>query len=234
MIVYTLWLKYTTQSEGGIMLEKLELESFKNIRKEIYTFIILTFVLSSIFYYLIISEKTSDGIAFGLMWCPGLAAIVTRLYYNKNISGLGWKLCKAKYLIFALVLPLILCMIEYGIVWLSVTNSINYDFAKELSSTKKVPWVIVNLLGNIVFALGEEIGWRGLLVRHLAKITTFTKTAIYSGLIWAIWHYPVIIFTNYNSDTPVSYALLIYSIGLMLNGFIFVWCLAGSNFTWSR
>lgn len=204
----------------------------QKVRIEIFTFLILTFSLSSIFYYLITSGKASDGIAFGLMWCPGIAAIVTRLIYHKNIGGLGWKLGKPKYLIFALFLPLLLCFIEYSFVWLSVSDSIDYNFAKELFSTKKIPWVIVNLLGNIFFALGEEIGWRGFLVRHLAKLTTFTKTAILSGLIWAIWHYPVLIFTNYSKDTPVGYALIIFTIGLILNGFIFAWFVIKSGSVW--
>jgi uncharacterized protein len=37
------------------------------------------------------------------------------------------------------------------------------------------------LLGGIFLALGEEIGWRGLLVPQPARLTTFTKTALLSG-----------------------------------------------------
>jgi len=48
----------------------------------------------------------------------------------------------------------------------------------------------LGVLISCLTALGEEIGWRGFLVPQLASVTSFTKTALISGLIWAVWHYP--------------------------------------------
>jgi uncharacterized protein len=55
------------------------------------------------------------------------------------------------------------------------------------------------LLGGIFLALGEEIGWRGLLVPQLARLTTFTKTALLSGGIQAVWHWPFVLFAGFSS-----------------------------------
>ena len=58
---------------------------------------------------------------------------------------------------------------------------------------------------NLVFQGGEEIGWRGLLVPELAKMTSFTKTALISGIVWAAWHMPAIFLADYNSGgTPIE------------------------------
>jgi uncharacterized protein len=62
----------------------------------------------------------------------------------------------------------------------------------------------LGVLINCVPALGEEIGWRGLLVPELAKETTYVKTALISGGTWAVWHLPGILF----ADTTATWAHL--------------------------
>jgi len=44
---------------------------------------------------------------------------------------------------------------------------------------------------NGLFALGEELGWRGLLQRELAGLG-FARSSVIIGLIWGIWHAPLI------------------------------------------
>jgi membrane protease YdiL (CAAX protease family) len=45
---------------------------------------------------------------------------------------------------------------------------------------------------NLGSTLGEEIGWRGFLIFELRKVMSFKALSIVSGLIWAVWHYPII------------------------------------------
>jgi len=57
---------------------------------------------------------------------------------------------------------------------------------------------------------GEQLrhcAWRGdwlagFLVPQLAKVTSFTRLSLLSGLIWSLWHYPILLFADYNSGTP--------------------------------
>ena len=62
-------------------------------RKEVGTFLGLTFGLSAIFWALIISAGSlgaHGGIyVFALMWCPGVSALITRLIYQHNVRGEG-------------------------------------------------------------------------------------------------------------------------------------------------
>lgn len=50
---------------------------------------------------------------------------------------------------------------------------------------------------NMLFALGEEIGWRGYLYTLLGSKPVF-KTALIIGIIWGFWHTPAIILLGYN------------------------------------
>ena len=58
-------------------------------RKKILVFLFLTFAFSSIFYYLILSSGSLHPYSFGIMWCPGLAAILTQLIFQRSLRGLG-------------------------------------------------------------------------------------------------------------------------------------------------
>jgi membrane protease YdiL (CAAX protease family) len=55
---------------------------------------------------------------------------------------------------------------------------------------------------NLLATFGEEFGWRGFLVPALAKYDR-KKALILSGLIWGLWHWPVILMGhNYGLNYP--------------------------------
>ena len=82
---------------------------------------------------------------------------------------------------------------------------------------------IAGILPNCVAVLGEEIGWQGLLVTELAKVTTFAKTSFISGVIWAIWHCPLILFSDYRYTTPRWHAVICFTILVVGISFAFAW-----------
>jgi membrane protease YdiL (CAAX protease family) len=86
---------------------------------------------------------------------------------------------------------------------------------------------------SCVSALGEELGWRGLLVPELAKLTTFTRTALISGAIWALWHTPLILFADYNSGAPKPYAVLCFAVAVIGISFAFAWLRLRSGSVWT-
>ena len=81
-------------------------------------------------------------------------------------------------------------------------------------------------------ALGEELGWRGLLVPELAKITTFSKTALLTGLIWAVWHYPAIIFADYHGVAPRWFDLLSITTSILGMSIFTAWLRLKSGSIW--
>ena len=50
----------------------------------------------------------------------------------------------------------------------------------------------VGVVKNLGSTLGEEIGWRGFLIFELRKVMSFKALSIVSGVIWAIWHFPIL------------------------------------------
>jgi membrane protease YdiL (CAAX protease family) len=55
---------------------------------------------------------------------------------------------------------------------------------------------------NFVATFGEEFGWRAFLVPALTKFGN-KKALIISGIIWGVWHWPVIMMGhNYGLDYP--------------------------------
>ena len=56
---------------------------------------------------------------------------------------------------------------------------------------------------NAVFAFGEEIGWRGYLVK-LFEGQSFIRTSIITGGIWGLWHAPIILNGHNYPQHPVA------------------------------
>lgn len=52
--------------------------------------------------------------------------------------------------------------------------------------------VLMGITINAVFGFGEELGWRGLLQLEFAPLG-FWKSSALIGLIWGVWHAPIII-----------------------------------------
>src|SRR5262249_39581032 len=91
----------------------------------------------------------------------------------------------------------------------------------------------VGVIKSCTSALGEEIGWRGFLVPQLSKITSFTKTVLISGVIWSLWHYPVLIFGDYNSGTPTWYGLTCFTTMVVGISFVFAYLRLKSGSLWT-
>jgi hypothetical protein len=87
--------------------------------KKIVVFLALTSALSAIFYYFIIASGSIVGYTGGLMWCPGVAALLTQFIFQRNIRGLGWSIKPSRYWLVGYALPVGYGLMVYSIVWLT-------------------------------------------------------------------------------------------------------------------
>jgi membrane protease YdiL (CAAX protease family) len=201
--------------------------------QEILVFLALTVVLSALVYIPIIQAGTINGgqskFLGLLMLAPGLAAVITYLIFEHSLRPIGWRPGKISYLILGLVIPLVYCLFEYGLVWLTGLGKYNSQFPPDF------PAVLGTLLVNgTLSALLEEVAWRGFLVPKMIKLTSFTRTGILTGLIWAIWHFPLIIFTNVRSgNTPLPYSLVCFTIFVVGVSFAAAWLRLKSGSVWT-
>jgi membrane protease YdiL (CAAX protease family) len=71
--------------------------------------------------------------------------------------------------------------------------------SEELQASSNVPLLLVAGLGSaILLGMLEEIGWRGYLVPRLLPLGQ-TRALVISGLVWATWHMPFVIWFGYHS-----------------------------------
>ena len=219
-------------------------------RKRILTFLLLTFSLSGVFYYLIISGggmAHSKLLVAGLMWMPGVSAILTQVYYARTLRGLGWAWGHNKYNLQAYLLPIAYAFATYGLLWATGLVQFQADWAVDVlhkigleGLPKAVSFALAILLVGIMgtpqsmlTATGEEIGWRGFLTPHLAKETSYLKTSLIVGSIWSVWHYPILIWGGYNNGTEAWFGLLCFTVMVIGITFAFTWFRMRGGSLWS-
>ncbi len=222
----------------------------KTPRNKIIAFLVLTFTLSAIWYMLIISSGSAQAggglYELLLMWSPGIAALVVQFWFTRGLGGLGWRPGKPRYLAAGYFLPLLYGLVMYAIIWLTGLGGFSPQQLSETigqqigyQSQSPVVFTVVYffiaavplMIPGILSAVGEEIGWRGLLVPELAKVTTFTNAALISGVIWALWHMPLIPF-GYSNGVAPWFAIICFAIGVIGMSFAFAWLRLRSGSLW--
>jgi uncharacterized protein len=178
-----------------------------------------------------------------LMWAPALATFLTmRFVTHEKRDLLNLRLGAVKpYLVVALLLPLLFIAV-YGLTGLLGLGQPDWGlmgFQKMLAAVANgrpmqampSPWVIWPGLYlaalitapffNTLFALGEEIGWRGYL---LPKLIPLGKPRAYLmlGLVWSAWHWPLIVGGfNYGRNNPflgiLAFTVVTTGLGIYLS-----------------
>ena len=188
-------------------------------------FLAITLVVSGVFQALMIAANdigAADGnYVTGLMWAPALAAFLTVKIrqLDSQVLGLAWG--GNGYAAFSYVTPLAYLAIAYGLVWLLGFGSFPNPQALERIA-QRFGWTMTdplwfttayfvliattNAIETIARGLGEEIGWRGLLTPMMVDRFGFVGGSVLVGVIWALWHMPILLFANYNSETPWWFA----------------------------
>jgi len=209
------------------------------------------FLFSSVFYLLVLRAHTLGGAGgiyvTGIMWCPALAAFTTLWLNGRKASELGWKWPARQYALMSWYIPLVYAAITYAIVWIGGLGGFpNREFMQGLVGrmglhisplASTVVYVLLigsyGLIGSMGRALGEEIGWRGFLVPQLAKSFSFTTTALLSGIVWACWHYPILIWGDYNNGAPAWYGLTCFTVMVVAIAVVFAWLRLKSGSLWT-
>jgi len=219
-------------------------------QKKISLFLILTVFFSALSYFPMLRAGTV-GVQGGLfvltlMWSPGLAALLTQLIATHSLRGMGWRLVSVRWLGIAWILPVLYALPVYAFTWLTGLGifpnpSRIARLSEEYSSTSTATTVAIfvlfsltlDMVGPLLSALGEEIGWRGLFVPELAKLTSFTKTALISGIVWAAWHMPGIFLADLNdTGIPNMYAAAMFAVLIIALSFPFAWLTLKSGSLW--
>ena len=108
------------------MAEPATTPGLTNPKQVVAAYLVLVFALSSIFWY-IISARPQFAVDSGLlryssallMWCPAVAAIVTRLFFQRNLDGFGFKIGELRWWLLAIVIPIAVGLVMFGTAWVT-------------------------------------------------------------------------------------------------------------------
>jgi CAAX protease family protein len=184
------------------------------------------------------------GSLVALVMClPGLSAVAALLITNRSVRGIGWHLGAPRYFVFAALFPLAIVTPVYlaaTVLGFSTINTAGWVHVANVNfGVTNGPWIsliyilAIGLMLDSIVAAGEEIGWRGLLLTELAKRIPRANAALITGVIWALWHYPGILFGGYASPTaPIAYSLVCFTIMALGWSMVLAWLRFASGSFW--
>jgi membrane protease YdiL (CAAX protease family) len=173
---------------------------------------IVCLVIFSLFYY----QYRSDIFLTILMLTPMFSVILTRVI-TKEKSALFLKPRFKGSVRWYLAAYLLTPFVAYaGAILFFVLNPdrldmINSKFAVQAGVTTMPGYyqliattiplaIIINPIMGLISCFGEEFAWRGYLLPKLCEKLSVPKAVLLSGLIWGLWHAPIIA-TGFNYGT---------------------------------
>jgi membrane protease YdiL (CAAX protease family) len=228
-------------------------------KKSLYWFLGITYLISWPLFLAPLALNSLDPLTYQLsvqimwaigMWGPGIAAIIATVIIAKrplrslNLHRLGPK----RYYLWAWFLPLLLAIVTglftllFRIGILDTQLELIRQSMQGLPEIESInPWLIVGIQGlvavlvapffNIIFALGEELGWRGFLLPNLLPLGQWPAILL-SGLIWGFWHTPAIVQGLNYPGYPIA-GVLMMIVFCILIGTIFSWLYLKTRSPWA-
>lgn len=222
----------------------------QSARRRSIAYVLAVFALSTVMYYLVITRRAFDGLVIlAVMWCPAIAAVFVSVITRRRFGDIGWRLGSPKWLGLGYVFPLLYAAPAYLLVW--TTGLGDFPNPKMLSAARAslhlsanwsstsiilITFLVVGVLGVVLGslgAIGEEIGWRGFLVPELTNWLGFRRAALLSGIIWGLWHVPLILAGPYSqSGTPRWYQVTCFMLLIVPGAVAFAWLRMRSGSIW--
>jgi CAAX protease family protein len=184
-----------------------------------------------------VSQKHLAIQAFGaMMLIPALVAILLRLIFAEGFKNSGFRFGKAKNYLYMLIfivgfsaLSILLNVLIYGKTpdWQLVNMGANGLSLLGKPASAGLFWtfqfLIIGLVANLTFPiimmLGEEYGWRPYLFQKLLPLG-FWKANLITGVIWGLWHSPVILM-GYNYGMYTWAGVILFVVVTIILGTLF-------------
>ncbi|MGE5139713.1 MAG: CPBP family intramembrane glutamic endopeptidase [Rudaea sp.] len=176
-----------------------------------------------------------DYVVFTLLnlptaFAPAIGALVVRKWVTREgwaDAGLGLNLRRAwRYYLFALAYPLLLVPLTLLLAW-TVGGTRPAAPALALTSILQLP--LMALISTPII-WGEEFGWRGYLQLRLFPERPFWA-AVGTGLIWGVWHYPMILLGYLFYGDPLG--LILYPVNMIFTSMLYGWFRTASGSVWT-
>lgn len=159
------------------------------------------------------------------MFCPLVAVLAVKRIVLHQPTGIGWKVRgKRRYWLAAwfgpAVFTVLAALLYFAVFssrldlsgsWLVTAyggemdaetlrsqlgvSSLSYMLETGLFAITLAPPI------NMLFAVGEEAGWRGYMMPQLKERFGLLNGRLLGGVIWGVWHWPIMLLTGYEYGT---------------------------------
>ena len=163
-------------------------------------------------------------------FAPAIGCLVVRKWITREgfaDAGLSLNIKKGwRYYLFALLYPVV---VVPATVLLALLIGAERIALSDLTVISLLQMIVIAIVSTPVI-WGEEFGWRGYLqVRLFADRPLLA--AIATGLIWGIWHYPMILMGYLFSGNPLG--LWLYPVNMVFTSIVYGWLRLRSGSIWS-
>jgi CAAX protease family protein len=181
-------------------------------------------------------DAHDPGFAIALipgMFAPAIAAIVVRKWVTgEGFTGAGLRprLRRGRrYYLFAILLA-------PGLTVLIIALTVMFGVAEPQPHFRlgaaSPPLALIIAIAVTPLLWGEEFGWRGYLQPRLVPGRP-VWSAIATGAIWGLWHYPLIVLTGFNyPDSPVL-GLIPFTLFTIFMSVILGWLQLRAGSSWA-
>ena len=180
------------------------------------------------------------------MFAPLLASVMS----GAEIRRIGWKphiKGNFRWILIAWFVPAILGMVGAALYFLLVPNAFDTTFAYvrtllgneglsqlESNGLSGQTYAIISAVSaityapfvNMLFAVGEEAGWRGTMYPILKEHFGIVKGRLIGGAVWGVWHWPIMLLAGYEYGTtywgapvtgPLLFCVITIAMGILLD-----------------
>ena len=180
------------------------------------------------------------------MFAPLLAAVLS----GSEIRSIGWKphiKGNLRWILVAWFAPVALGAAGAALYFLLVPNAFDTTFAYvctllgneglsqlESNGLSIQTYAIISTVSaityapfvNMLFAVGEEAGWRGTMYPILKDRFGIINGRLLGGAIWGVWHWPIMLLTGYEYGTtywgapvtgPLLFCIITITMGILFD-----------------
>jgi len=165
------------------------------------------------------------------MFVPLIVSVtLTKFYLKRKLSSFGINKGKSiKYYLAAYLYPFL--VIGLGVLLFAIMGfgTIRTDMDLIFPIQYGIPiyiylinYSIAPIFPNSIFAFGEEYGWRGYIQDLLLEKFSILKTLLITGVIWGLWHAPLIAM-GYNYHQYPLPGVFLFTLWTIFVGIFFGW-----------
>jgi uncharacterized protein len=152
-----------------------------------------------------------------LMWIPGLLSILLRLVLRLGFEDVSFIVGRPAYYGYAVLMPLALALLT-GVLCV-ILDVRRFALIEPDALHEMVPVVWSVLAFGLFGALGEELGWRGFLLPKMIA-GNVPHPYLASGIVWAVWHLPLIAFGGFYETSSTFLMVLAYAMSIIAMNFV--------------